>query len=132
MLLLVGGLLMGAMTGESGTAPIKNVFLDPFEGVLALFLLELGLVAGGTAGRSTQFRPAHHRLCRSGATRVGSVRGRHRNGQRPEKLLVIIAEAALEKRLVSDVREAGAHGYTVHDVRSGSQYATREGTWEAD
>lgn len=50
----------------------------------------------------------------------------------PKKLLVIIAEAALEKRLVADVRTAGAHGYTVHDVRGGSEYATREGSWEAD
>lgn len=50
----------------------------------------------------------------------------------PKKLLVIIAEAALEKRLVAEVRQAGAHGYTVHDVRGGSEYATREGSWEAD
>lgn len=50
----------------------------------------------------------------------------------PKKLLVIIAEAALEKRLVSEVRLAGAHGYTVHDVRGGSEHTTREGNWEAD
>ncbi len=50
----------------------------------------------------------------------------------PKKLLVIIAEAALEKRLVADVRQAGAHGYTVHDVRGGSAYSTRDGDWEAD
>lgn len=50
----------------------------------------------------------------------------------PKKLLVIIAEAALEKRLVADVRQAGAHGYTVHDVRGGSVHSTREGSWEAD
>lgn len=50
----------------------------------------------------------------------------------PRKLLVIIAEAVLEKRLVADVRQAGAHGYTVHDVRGGSEHSTREGTWEAD
>lgn len=50
----------------------------------------------------------------------------------PKKLLVIIAEAVLEKRLVADVRLAGAHGYTVHDVRGGSDYAIREDSWEAD
>jgi nitrogen regulatory protein P-II 2 len=50
----------------------------------------------------------------------------------PKKLLVIIAEAALEKRLIADVRQAGAHGYTVHDVRGGSAQSTREGNWEAD
>lgn len=47
VLLLVGGLVIGTLMGEAGTEPIKNVFVDPFKGVLALFLLELGLVAGG-------------------------------------------------------------------------------------
>ncbi len=53
VLLLVGGLLIGALMGEAGTEPIRNVFVDPFKGVLALFLLELGLVAGG---RLTELR----------------------------------------------------------------------------
>jgi hypothetical protein len=47
VLLLLGGLAIGAAAGVDGTAPIKAVFVDPFKGVLALFLLELGLVAGG-------------------------------------------------------------------------------------
>lgn len=47
VLLLMGGLLIGAVAGDAGLAPIKAVFIDPFKGVLALFLLELGLVAGG-------------------------------------------------------------------------------------
>jgi hypothetical protein len=46
VLLLLGGLAIGAAAGEAGAAPIKAVFVDPFKGVLALFLLELGLVAG--------------------------------------------------------------------------------------
>jgi hypothetical protein len=46
VLLLAGGLAIGAIAGDAGTAPIKAVFVDPFKGVLALFLLELGLVAG--------------------------------------------------------------------------------------
>ncbi len=46
VLLLLGGLLIGALAGTEGTAPIRAVFIDPFKGVLALFLLELGLVAG--------------------------------------------------------------------------------------
>jgi nitrogen regulatory protein P-II 2 len=50
----------------------------------------------------------------------------------PKKLLVIITEAALEKRLIQDAKRLGAQGYTVHDVRGGSQHATREGQWEAD
>jgi uncharacterized protein len=47
VLLLLGGLIIGAIAGVEGTAPIKALFIDPFKGVLALFLLELGLVAGG-------------------------------------------------------------------------------------
>ena len=47
VLLLLGGLVIGAVAGVEGTAPIQAVFIDPFKGVLALFLLELGLVAGG-------------------------------------------------------------------------------------
>jgi nitrogen regulatory protein P-II 2 len=50
----------------------------------------------------------------------------------PKKLLVIITEAALEKRLIHDAKRLGAQGYTVLDVRGGSQHATREGQWEAD
>lgn len=46
VMLLIGGLAIGAFMGEAGTAPIKPVFFDPFKGVLALFMLELGLVAG--------------------------------------------------------------------------------------
>lgn len=58
VLLLVGGLLIGAFAGEAGTAPIKAVFIDPFKGVLALFLLELGLVAGARLGEVRRFGAA--------------------------------------------------------------------------
>jgi hypothetical protein len=58
VLLLLGGLLIGAVAGEAGTAPIKAVFIDPFKGVLALFLLELGLVAGGRLSEVRRFGPA--------------------------------------------------------------------------
>lgn len=46
VLLLVGGLAIGAALGETGLASMQAVFIDPFRGVLALFLLELGLVVG--------------------------------------------------------------------------------------
>ena len=46
VLLLVGGLIIGAVVGEAGVTAMKAVFVDPFKGVLALFLLELGLVVG--------------------------------------------------------------------------------------
>jgi hypothetical protein len=46
VLLLAGGLAIGAVAGDKGVEPIAAVFVAPFKGVLALFLLELGLVAG--------------------------------------------------------------------------------------
>ena len=58
VLLLAGGIAIGAVAGEAGTAPIKAVFIDPFKGVLALFLLELGLVAGGRLAEVRRFGPA--------------------------------------------------------------------------
>ena len=48
------------------------------------------------------------------------------------KLLVFIAEAALEKDLVRDARAFGAHGYTLSDVRGGGARGEREAAWEAD
>jgi uncharacterized protein len=50
ILLLAGGLVIGAVMGEQGIAPIAPLFTDLFKGVLALFLLELGLVAGDRVG----------------------------------------------------------------------------------
>ena len=58
VLLLIGGLAIGAIAGVAGTAPIKAVFIDPFKGVLALFLLELGLVAGARLSELRRFGPA--------------------------------------------------------------------------
>jgi len=58
VLLLLGGLVIGAVAGEAGTAPIQAVFIDPFKGVLALFLLELGLVAGGRLAELRRFGAA--------------------------------------------------------------------------
>ena len=55
VLLLLGGLVIGAVAGVDGTAPIKAVFIDPFKGVLALFLLELGLVAGARLAEVKRF-----------------------------------------------------------------------------
>jgi nitrogen regulatory protein P-II 2 len=60
----------------------------------------------------------------------------------PKTLLVIFAEAALEKRLVQDAQRLGAHGYTVWDVRGGSglderkggqsMASVRSGSWDND
>ena len=48
--LLVGGLLVGALCGKGGMEKVEPFFVTPFEGVLALFLLEMGLVAGRRLG----------------------------------------------------------------------------------
>lgn len=46
VVLLLGGLAIGAIAGPSGAKPIEPLFMGLFKGVLALFLLEMGLVAG--------------------------------------------------------------------------------------
>jgi hypothetical protein len=45
--LLAGGLLIGYLAGPEGIKPLDTLFFDLFKGVLALFLLEMGLVAAG-------------------------------------------------------------------------------------
>ncbi|HEY5762384.1 MAG TPA: DUF3240 family protein [Rhodocyclaceae bacterium] len=50
----------------------------------------------------------------------------------PKKLLVIIAEAALEKLLVEDILRLGAHGYTVLDARGDGTRGKRQASWEGD
>jgi uncharacterized protein len=45
--LLAGGLLIGYLAGPEGIKPLDKLFFDLFKGVLALFLLEMGLVAAG-------------------------------------------------------------------------------------
>jgi len=44
--LLVGGLVVGFLCGKPGMEKVEPFFVTPFQGVLALFLLEMGLVAG--------------------------------------------------------------------------------------
>jgi hypothetical protein len=45
--LLVGGLLIGFIVGAERMVPINVVFVSPFKGALAFFLLEMGLVVAG-------------------------------------------------------------------------------------
>jgi hypothetical protein len=52
--LLLGGLAIGWYAGPQGIAPLDKLFFDLFKGVLALFLLEMGLVAAGRAGALRQ------------------------------------------------------------------------------
>jgi len=50
IILLAGGLLLGALTGSSGYSQVEPFFGGLFTGVLTLFLLELGLIAGKRIG----------------------------------------------------------------------------------
>jgi hypothetical protein len=45
VMLLLGGLAIGALAGDASIEPLKPLFFDLFKGVLALFLLEMGLIA---------------------------------------------------------------------------------------
>ncbi|NBO38602.1 sodium-dependent bicarbonate transport family permease [bacterium] len=45
LLLLIGGLVIGALSGPAGYARVEPLFGAPFQGVVALFLLEMGIVA---------------------------------------------------------------------------------------
>lgn len=46
IVLLVGSFVIGMVTGEKGLAEISSFIVSPFKGVLCLFLLDMGLVAG--------------------------------------------------------------------------------------
>lgn len=50
----------------------------------------------------------------------------------PKALLVIVAEAALEKHLLRDARARGAQSWTVTEVHGAGREGVREGAWEAD
>jgi hypothetical protein len=57
--LLVGGLIIGTACGTDKVQDVAPFFIDPFKGVLCLFLLELGTVA---AGRMRDMKQAGWRL----------------------------------------------------------------------
>ncbi|MHA7900819.1 MAG: sodium-dependent bicarbonate transport family permease [Henriciella sp.] len=46
IVVLVGALAIGWIAGEEGTASVQPFFVDLFQGVLCLFLLDMGLSAG--------------------------------------------------------------------------------------
>ncbi len=46
ILLLFGGLLIGLVSGTEGLERVAPFFVDPFQGVLAFFLIEMGVLAG--------------------------------------------------------------------------------------
>lgn len=46
IVLLVGSFLIGIATGEEGLQAISPFIVDPFKGILCLFLLDMGIIAG--------------------------------------------------------------------------------------
>lgn len=55
VLILIGGLIIGALAGPAGLAKVKPFFVDLFPGALCVFLLALGHMAASRAG---EFRKA--------------------------------------------------------------------------
>ena len=50
IVLLVGGLLIGWIAGPEGVSSIEPLFFNLFKGILAIFLLEMGLIAAMQVG----------------------------------------------------------------------------------
>ena len=58
IVLLIGSFAIGAITGQDGLARIESFIVAPFQGVLCLFLLDMGLVAGrGLRDQRAALRP---------------------------------------------------------------------------
>ncbi|MBA3581649.1 MAG: sodium-dependent bicarbonate transport family permease [Gammaproteobacteria bacterium] len=55
IVLLLGGLLIGCLADPNKMNALNTVYIDPFKGILSLFLLEMGLV---TASRFASVRSA--------------------------------------------------------------------------
>ena len=57
IVILVGSFAIGWITGEPGLEAVAPFIVDPFKGVLCLFLLDMGLVAGrGLRGGRREIR----------------------------------------------------------------------------
>ena len=54
VVLLLGGMAIGMVAGAEGLEGISPLFFDAFKGILALFLLEMGLIAAGQLGPARQ------------------------------------------------------------------------------
>ncbi|MEO7966287.1 MAG: sodium-dependent bicarbonate transport family permease [Gemmatimonadaceae bacterium] len=57
MILLVGGLMVGYLMGDTGWKSVSPFFDTGFKGALTLFLLEMGMVAGSRLGDLKQMGP---------------------------------------------------------------------------
>jgi uncharacterized protein len=52
IVMLLGSFVIGWISGEPGLEAIAPLIVDPFRGILALFLLDMGLIAGRGLARS--------------------------------------------------------------------------------
>jgi hypothetical protein len=52
IVLLIGSFLIGMITGEKGLKEIESFVVSPFKGVLCLFMLDMGLLAGRSLAKS--------------------------------------------------------------------------------
>ena len=78
LVLLLGGLAIGWVAGPGGIAPLDRVFFDLFKGLLAFFLLEMGLVAASRFGdlrRAGVFLIAFATLMPLAAAGLGLITG---------------------------------------------------------
>ncbi len=50
ILLLIGGVVIGLISGDAGYRQVAPLFIDLFPGLLTLFLLEMGLIVGRSLG----------------------------------------------------------------------------------
>ena len=81
ILLLSGGLIIGYIAGPTGIKPLDSLFFDLFKGMLALFLLEMGLVAplrnqvgrGSVRDRCSSRTPWDHRQAKKVETAASSA-----------------------------------------------------------
>ena len=59
IVVLTGAFVIGWITGPDGMSQISSFIIDPFKGVLCLFLLDMGLIAGrGIRQSAKELRPA--------------------------------------------------------------------------
>lgn len=58
ILLLMGSFLIGILTGKEGLEKMTGFLVDPFQGFLALFLLDMGLLVTRQAHHLKEFSPS--------------------------------------------------------------------------
>ena len=79
LVLLLGGLMIGWLVGPEGIAPLDRLFFDLFKGLLAIFLLEMGLVVAhrfGELRRAGWFLIAFAVLVPLASAGLGLITGR--------------------------------------------------------